>query len=268
MKFFYQIKGKKSDRQENDGMDIWNSHWVWPPIFTGMVEADNRTAAIQVIHADYEKSFPTRILKKDLDANEFLLSVKEIADDDKYTLSLFDIRTCKQCTKQYKEIEKYNIGNPGGGAEFCSLQCSSIWWEVERQRRKNEYAINIDFEGMHPAVIYKITNKINGKCYIGKTTQAFTFRWYQHFFQSKKGTTFYDAVAETQLTDWLFEVIELVLIPDDIKTPEEIRKLILSRETFHIKANNSILNGYNSVVSLGTNDQKECDPDQIKILLE
>ena len=257
-KFFYQIKARRREEDpEQIGLYGEESRWLWPPLFTGLIEAENRPSAIVSVHEEYGVKFPTRVLKKDLQSNEFLMSIKEVSETDKYTLGMFELNSCQHCSRDFKVIEKYQFGETRGGRDYCSARCADEAREVNRFKQANDYQNNFDFNGVHPPVIYKITNKHTGKCYVGKTTQAFTFRWYQHFFQSKnKDTDFSKAIIGSKLSDWTFEVIELVMIPDDIKSTEDINKLILARESHYINFYDSISNGYNSTISLGERENK------------
>jgi hypothetical protein len=47
----------------------------------------------------------------------------------------------------------------------------------------------------------------------------------------------------------MFEVIEIITIPENVKDFKEIERLIISREVFWMNHYDSISNGYNSVVS-------------------
>jgi hypothetical protein len=233
--FLYQLKGKEDSHMGN---------WQWPPLWTDIVTAENIKAAKKHIHDEYEKAFPSRVLKKDLDSNEFLLIVKEIKEGDFRTRDLFKVRECQQCGAKFKIIEKYQLQGPGGGEKYCSHGCEREQYQVKKLRN----GFNEDAQGIHKPIIYKITNKVNGMCYIGKTTQAFTLRWYQHFFQGA-GTKFHEAVRESPVTDWMFEVIEVIQIPDTCKTKPQCHTFILERETYWMKHYDSIDNGYNSLES-------------------
>jgi hypothetical protein len=83
-------------------------------------------------------------------------------------------------------------------------------------------------------IVYKITNKINGLMYVGKSKNYFGFRWYQHF-SNNTTTKFGKAIGESEITDWTFEILEQT----------HISKLT-ERERFWISEFDSILNGYNS----------------------
>jgi len=233
--FYYQIKGKNE------------MGWCFPPLFSGKITAEDRKVAKTLIEEEYGKQFPLRVLAKDVDSNEFLLSIKEIKDDDHYTRRLFEVRECKQCKKPYKIIEKYNSKNEGGGPDFCSSDCSKEFSTVANYSRWSTKEIFIQTNGKEKPIIYKITNKINGKCYIGKTTQIFTLRWYQHFFHGGD-SKFHQEVRSTPVENWTFEILETIDIPDQIATLKEIDEIILGRERHYIVLYDSIENGYNSKI--------------------
>jgi hypothetical protein len=239
--FYYQIKGKS-----NIGNDIVDSYWggqnwVFPSIFSGKVEAENKKEAKILIEEEYDKIFPLRVLKKDLESNEFLLSIEEIKEGS-HIWKLFELKTCLNCGETFYMIDKYNDHNTSyKGHEFCSYDCKE---EQNNIRRMLSYENN-NISGNQYPIIYKITNKNNNLCYIGKTTQVFTLRWYQHFFQSGN-CKFHNAIKESKFIDWTFEVIELVKIPENIKRLAEIENIIFERERHWINYYDSINNGYNS----------------------
>ena len=115
--------------------------------------------------------------------------------------------------------------------------------EIERFR----YNENANLCGDHFPVIYRITHKVEQKCYIGKTTQAFTLRWYQHFYQTADECKFHKAINDSLITDWIFEIVEIIKLPDDIKEKKEVDHFIFERERWHIWANKSVDYGYNSL---------------------
>lgn len=241
--FYYQIKGKKGEE------DLSGFNWVFPPIFTGKVVAKDKKEAKEVINEEYGKKFPLRVLRDDLESNEFLLSIEEIKPDS-HISKLFELQKCEQCENTFYVIDKYNDANcRNKGFTFCSEKCREDNGKVAQFRRMDQGAL---IDGAVP-VIYKITNKITGKVYIGKTSQVFTLRWYQHFFQY--GTNkFHDAIKNSKFTDWMFEIEEIVVFPDHIKEQKSIynymndrEKYILERERYWINHYNSIDEGYNSV---------------------
>lgn len=90
--------------------------------------------------------------------------------------------------------------------------------------------------------IYKITNKINNKCYIGKSVDIYQ-RWNSHKSDSRSiedgGDTYtiHCAIRKYGLENFSFEIIENCL-------PEQLEK----KEKFWIKYYNSYENGYNETL--------------------
>ena len=248
--FYYQIKGKraKNDPERNHGLYGGIQNWVFPPLFSGKVEAENTDEAHKKIEALYHKKFPRRVSKKDLKSNEFLLHIEEIKEESHHVKRLFEVIECEQCRNKFRPIDKYNDNHcDDKGLSFCSNRCKQNNRQIAEYKR-NEM-INDGMAGTYSPIIYKITNKSNKKPYIGKTNQVFTLRWYQHFFQGGD-TDFHKEIKTTKATDWIFEVIEIILIPENIKDPIEVEKLIREREQYYINLFDSINNGYNTLSSL------------------
>jgi hypothetical protein len=238
--WFYQIKGKAGEGNDS-GLFGGVANWVFPPIFSGKVTAEDKKKAKEMVEEEYNHVFPLRVLKKDLDSNEFLLNIREITDNK--TKELFKDISCKRCGTTFKIIDSYNNTHSDyKGSEYCSDECKQDAYEVRRYESDFERDIN----GIHNPVIYKITNKSTNMCYVGKTTQVFTLRWYQHFFHGT-GTKFHDAIKESPITDWTFEVLESIIIEKDLfKTRDEVEQYVLGRESHYISELNCIENGYNS----------------------
>ena len=230
-KFYYQIKIKDPD-------PCAFSNWIWPPVLSDMVEAENKKEAKLFIDNEYSRKFPQRVLTKNLKDYEFLLHIREINKDDLKTLSLFEIKHCEYCNGGFRVIDKYNnIHESNKGTKFCSEKCANSHY----QENRTDKDFDTGYYGVEQPVIYRILNIITGKSYIGKTTQIFTLRWYQHFFQPNS-TKFHKAIKKSKLEDWTFSVIESVIIPDG----EDKDKFIASRERFYINKFDSIKCGYNT----------------------
>lgn len=88
--------------------------------------------------------------------------------------------------------------------------------------------------------IYKVTNKVNNKVYIGQTRYTVEFRWRQHV-NSKDNCHFHLALRKYGVDNFLVETLEEC----DIENLD-------SREMFYIAKYDSFKNGYNST-SGGTN---------------
>ena len=89
--------------------------------------------------------------------------------------------------------------------------------------------------------IYKITNKINGKSYVGQTVKDFKIRFRQHLLNYNKEyfsqIVLYKAFKKYGVENFIFEPIE-----------EVENKDLDDREKYWIIHNNSYLNGYNSTI--------------------
>ena len=81
--------------------------------------------------------------------------------------------------------------------------------------------------------VYKITNKKDGKIYIGKTSNLFTLRWTNHINYGKGKMK--NIFLENDYIDFIFEVIEEVNIHE-----------LHNRERYWISFYDSVKNGYNS----------------------
>ena len=228
--FFYQIKGK-------DTTDYGLSQWAFPPLFSGKVEAVDRKEARAKVEGEYGRAFPLRVLKKDAEKEHYLLNIAEIKPGG-HIARLFEERLCKYCENPYRIIDKYNTVSTGG-PEFCQQECRD-------EHYRTRAIMMSEFEGRSQPCIYKITHKITGLCYVGKTTQAFTLRWWQHV-KSQDGTKFHKAIQGSCITDWFFEIIEIVRLPEGIKLVAEIDQVLSEREMDWIRTLNSVKNGYNTM---------------------
>lgn len=100
--------------------------------------------------------------------------------------------------------------------------------------------------------IYKITNLINQKSYIGQTRQDFHKRWQQHISDTNtnRGYLIHKAIAKYGLTNFTFSIIE------------ECENTVLNdREKYWIKYYDSYNNGYN--LTLGGKGYSKIDYDKV-----
>lgn len=91
------------------------------------------------------------------------------------------------------------------------------------------------------AFIYKITNQLNQKCYIGKTMLSIQERWIQHLRDAVKDNCnnrpLYKAINKYGKDNFIIEQIE-----------ECSDKIVNEREQYWIKYYNSYHNGYNATL--------------------
>ncbi|RXZ78185.1 hypothetical protein EBB07_29460 [Paenibacillaceae bacterium] len=94
-------------------------------------------------------------------------------------------------------------------------------------------------EEMLYGIIYKITNKINNKCYIGLTRKTLGERITQHLYtcraKKRKKHKIHYAINKYGVDNFLFEEIDQAFSLDELN----------KKEILHIKTHDSIANGYN-----------------------
>jgi len=229
--FYFQIKTKNND-------DYGISKWAFPPLFSGKVEAINKKDARVQIEAEYGRQFPLRVLEKDLKDEHYLLHIEQIREDDERTKGIFELRKCVACENTFRRIDLYNDHNETyKGVEYCGAACKE---DHRLLTAPTPYDASI---GQAQAVIYRVQNVVSGKSYIGKTTQVFTLRWYQHFFHGN-ACKFHTAIRNSKLEDWLFMIIETV---QSTNRSDDMALRLAERERFWINHYNAIEDGYNSL---------------------
>jgi group I intron endonuclease len=106
--------------------------------------------------------------------------------------------------------------------------------------------------------IYKITNKMNQKVYVGQTTRSLAWRWYHHKYPSVKKTLLKTAILEYGAESFAIEMITEIFASGK----EELRLLLNIAEKKYINEFNSIYpNGYNAIqsgrINFHTEESKE-----------
>lgn len=89
-------------------------------------------------------------------------------------------------------------------------------------------------------IVYKITNKITGKAYIGCTKNTLTRRWQQHVSKANTNPNchFHRSILKHGVDCWLHEIIYTTNDTNDMLDME--RQLIKEHDTY--------INGYNSSI--------------------
>lgn len=126
-------------------------------------------------------------------------------------------------------------------------------------------------------IIYKVTNKINNKIYIGKTCTTLEKRKSEHYREARycekwdiKDNKFHKALLKYKYEDFIWEI-------EDCTSKSE--KELYNKEIFYIEKYDSFNNGYNSTIG-GENPPKtfgeqniqarlsDEEADEIKMLLK
>jgi hypothetical protein len=200
----------------------------WDRIFQDHIEACDKKDAVKKIEELHKGKIKQKVSRGKESEVDFKVFVIEM--DSKWKGHWLGDRTCKRCNSTYQMITIQQM-RTGGGSEYCSSLC--------RDEARPNSVLDLKTDGIHPPVIYKITYKPTNQVYIGQTTQAFTLRWYQHFFCTTK-TRFHKMIESTELTDWSFEVIETL---KKSASKDEINE----RERQWIIHYDSVNTGFNSV---------------------
>jgi hypothetical protein len=202
----------------------------WIRVWHDVVEATDKKTAKKIIEEDNSAAIAEKISAKTKTTPDYRVFITELTPY--WEIHWLKVRECKSCNSPYTLLEAKQTGSYAN-IEHCSAECKRL------ERRETDFGDYSSGYSDHRPCIYKIFNKQTGKTYIGQTTQCFTLRWYQHFFQSTE-TKFHQAVSGSQPSDWIFEVLE-VIYEEDFKTK------LNQREQYFIDLHNSINDGYNSV---------------------
>lgn len=69
-------------------------------------------------------------------------------------------------------------------------------------------------------IIYKITNKVNGKVYIGQTTRSIEKRWKEHINHKSHCSALHSAIVRYGAEKFCVEVIDVAASIDELNTKE------------------------------------------------
>jgi len=221
-----------------------------------LILAENKEEVKAILLEKYPQFFPTnKVYSKETKdvAQFFYVVIFELYDYEKKQITEDTSWECSYC--KHKHSNTY-LDRPRmleklfGDKMFCKSDEDYCITQYKKEYYKDielpddENYIKKD----SPVYIYKVTEKLSGKCYVGKTKNAPFFRWWNHLTHSCSPFGIY--LRQTKLSDWTFEV--LIELPSNT-TDEEVFKT----ESKYIKDFDSISNGYNSVIS--NKDVLKCD---------
>lgn len=196
---------------------------------------------------------PSKVIKEDSIGSKYKFILKIFPPDTYWDNYWGGTRVCDVCGNEFTVMEKINHFGTNGNI-CCSPDCDSIHIQKYKFLKEEEYVQKImsEEDGIHQPCIYLISNLATGMVYVGQTTQYSTFRWYQHFKRPYSGSKFHNAILDHDLSNWTFQVIEL--INDDAleknKIPFSSKGLYINqREQFWINHYDSINNGYNTATA-------------------
>lgn len=232
MNYFYRIKVPKLFE------GVYSKEWEYKPIDVGYIEADSKSEARKMLELDYNKTLAQRVKKSNIgNENIYLL---QLYDPDPYFDKVWNEKQkCSYCDFEFSKLNRDKVNDfTHIRYGFCSVEC-----DIKANNEKvNSENPNYDLWGNNQAVVYRIQNKLTNKSYVGKTTKEFTFRWYQHF-KISSSTKFRTAINESKLSDWLFEIVEVL----ENYNQNKDRELLQEREQHWITFYDSVNNGYNSI---------------------
>ena len=212
----------------------YTNSYYWMDVHKGIVYADSAKNAKNKVNDIINEDITIEVVKKKRGEQEpgdfkviVLLCTKEW--ENFWTVK----RICKECSCEYVVIDQHSHGIDATQV-YCSEPCKVRFRLVERDESFANYVLT----NKHPTIIYKITERSSGKCYIGQTKQAFTFRWYQHFFNAGD-CKFHKAIRASDPTAWTFEVVEMIEDKRD-------QSFINGREAHYINHFNSLIDRFNS----------------------
>lgn len=220
-KWYYQLKV-----QSEKAFDGWATVWF------DVVEAETKKDVKTLIEGEHQAVIAEKVARNSNKKIDYRVFITELTPQ--WESHWLDVRECTVCKSKYDILNSKRNGEEPNHS-ICSTTC-----RVQHRKETDfgDYQNGVAYGSFKPC-IYKITNKVTNMVYIGQTTQCFTLRWYQHFFQTTD-SKFHEAVRVSKPHDWSFEVIEVV-------EEKDYKQLLNDREQHYINLYNSIDAGYNSV---------------------
>ena len=111
-------------------------------------------------------------------------------------------------------------------------------------------------DGKYYGWIYKITNKVNNKIYIGKTIQTISRRWSQHITNSKLEQS--HSIVDQAISKYGKDNFEISNIEELCsKNKKELNELLCQKEKYYIKKYKSHVSQNNYNITWGGNNLSE-----------
>lgn len=241
-KAFIRVVKSISSKHEYYGFDTIEV--IREPI----IEAKDTSEVRKIMAERYPQFFPTgKVYSKETkdDAQFFYVLVYPLYDFEIKQIEEGEWK-CEYCGHVHENsyISKPRINERlfGPDAWFCKSDDDYCMKEFLKSKNDGiEIPDDVNYiKADSPNYIYKCTEKSTNKCYVGKTRNAPFFRWWNHLSHSSSPFGIY--LRQTKLSDWTFEVLEV--LPSNIEDSE-----VFKIESKYMQEFDSINNGFNSVIS-------------------
>ncbi len=247
IRYFYRVQIPYTTTSENYNNTSWKDFKL------GYIEAESQKEARKLLEDEFDCTLPSKVLNEDLIGNKYKYILKIFPLDAYWDNYWSATRLCGVCSNEFTVMDKINHFGTNGNT-CCSPDCDTINNEKYSFLREEEYVQKLmkDEEGIHQPCIYLISNLKTGMVYVGQTRQYSTFRWYQHFKRPYSGSKFHNAILEHDLSDWTFQVIEIIndKTLEERNFPYSKKALYINqREQYYINLYDSINNGYNTATA-------------------
>lgn len=220
--------------------------------FVGLSKALTKPEVLEQIKDEFPEYFAGQkvVPQKSKVAQPFLPFVKIYPSTDYWENLWLEKFKCIQCGNNEKtrlELTNLHISKKD---YLCSNECIEKYNTPAEAKKRYARRISLDmqereehFNDICPYYyIYRVTNKRDGKIYIGFTERQPFFRWYEHLVHSNQ--PFGQVLQKEGLKAFTFEVLEEV----DKKTVDVVKMHEIESE--YIKSHDSINQGYNVILSL------------------
>ena len=247
IKYFYRIQ-----IPEPSGVDV--NYITWRDFKVGYIEASSQKEARKLLEDEMNCELPSKVVNNEFVGTKYSYILKTFPPDTYWDKYWGGTRICSVCGNEYTMIDKINHFEEKSDNSCCSPDCYATHSEKYSFLKEEEYLQKLmsDEEGIHQPCIYLISNLKTGMVYVGQTINSSTFRWYQHFKRPYSGSKFHNAILDHDLSDWTFQVIEVInekTLEENNITHSGKSLYITQREQHWINHYDSIDKGYNTATA-------------------